>query len=1214
MSQDPGQFRPPNDPSQPTGKPVDPRTPGQSPAGFKQPAFLKPGEQHAWNPSGQQVPQHDFNRGPSGPSTLLIAGLIFGVLGLMAVGLIAAVFIFTRSLPPGAQPADPQADQIAGNNGFEEPEPDKFQKASNTFSGSPLEYHADLESITGFFFELSTVADQSGSEDFKSLFDAAKYVREMRDSGFISGLARLTSNSELMEVTTSRVLGPVSFDEFTIYKIEQVAGYPSERLIYVVTSDDDFYCMPQRFWLTPENGSWLIYDWEPLDYGVRDSYETAVLIGSTDRESGAYSDYVDISNNFDQAMLEAAESFDFARNESRLRRIERLPYPPYLRNELLLDIAHRWEELGDLEGERQCLLSAQNADRTPGILLELAANEMDYGNYEQALAYFQRYENAVGPMLKSREQTASCYQLLHDTANEVKTRLDIMERFPDTPAGDHVSRVVVNGTDAEVRQAFEFADNCFDPESLYYELISNFENSFGIDTYIKKVSDHLDRTASELDATRTARLALFETQGRLDEALALLTAPLKIDRYDDAAAYELFYFAADNDLMDRVSGIVDSQVAFAQLDQLYNDDFIDGKILNDFAMKFLAEEPDDPTANYYAGLSFSGREMFAEAIPYLEAAARDYEEDGIDDSGVSEYAVRVLARSRYMTMEINDVVEIYQDDEDRLDYLSYYMIGRNDFEGMQAILDISEVDFENRLLLDAVLAYGDGELDVAQEYLEELIADDTFDPEEYSYATFEFRSLLMKIAESNGNMSDALRTMPTDFMAYGIQSELASRGDEQGLINLANVIASLKSKSLSVNEYAFEVQRLFDNEAYEEVISYAEANRLDQMPIAGSYDLDSTPFPMIVRAVVRAGRLDSKRKLVNRLASRADSELGDNSLLLLLAVLREDESNFKRLIASSYESSPFLGDPDVDANLLSEARHEQYSLYPSSIPVFRTGDEYRLQILLSGDPGYDSATIKSLLESGGFQGIEVSQLEDQATNTSAWLAESDNFSVALAVRPRHPFDPDSLSRAVNDDQVATNEHTHQLHIHVVYDPFQGETAEETAFNIAAALENEKYMAIYDNVDSMAWPRVKAVMEQRVSRFGPESLTTWMHLDNYSEAEIETEQFEYQRAREFVKELMTALESYNADPGSSDLTIGVVGWRGEAREVIPVKVESVHTNMYGLPVFGGEVTRDSRLFPAVLEDLPVEASIWTIRSFDLESGGETQSASYIGNDS
>ncbi len=488
------------------------------------------------NPYDENPPQQ---RGTSAnpPGQFLIFAVLVGAI-------VFAVSQLPESAADGTRPAPGLSSQ---DN--DEPETEKFEKAAAAFSGSPLTEHPDLDSISVFLSELAVVADQTGSDEIKQLIDIDeikqlidideikqlididKYTREMRNSSFINGAVAFTSDREFAEICENRILGPVPFDEFSIYKIEET-GYANEYVIYAITDGVDFACNPQRFWLTKHNGTWKLYDWEPLDYGIRDSYETAVPVGNAygDAAYDAYVDYTNICEAFDEDMrFDAEQPLDYGRNKRRLTRMTRLPLPDYLKGELILEIAYRWEDLGDFDGEQNCLQMAGNPDRTPGILFELSDNEYSAGNYGKSLAWIERYENAVGSLEKSRQVVINCYTLMHETENEIASRIEMLQRFPDgANTTIHLSRIIVDGDESQIEAALNFADNHEDSVARYKQLVNNLENTCGITTHIQRLAD----SPTEFDGriayeTRVA----FET-GEIEDAARRIRNLTNTDEFD----------------------------------------------------------------------------------------------------------------------------------------------------------------------------------------------------------------------------------------------------------------------------------------------------------------------------------------------------------------------------------------------------------------------------------------------------------------------------------------------------------------------------------------------------------------------------------------------------------------------------------------------------------------------------------------------------------
>jgi len=279
----------------------------------------------------------------------------------------------------------------------------KYRAIAAAYNSTSVDVDAaELQRIEALIDALVLAMDEDDETTFARYVDRRRYAVAVKNSGCLTGAT--TSDYPDEVVAWAQVVLPTRVTRYRIAQVVPITG-GNEAIVYGYFWDDDDGSMLRiRWWIIRNGDGWLAYDWELIDYGMRDSTETALLCaGSSEYEVAEYNRAAwDISRADD---LIAAG--DFGGAADAIRRAESRSAPPELVAVSTLLAAYAWTRC-DRYAEALRLYRGMPPQEAPGWLIGQALAYDATSNRAKTLFYAREYEMLVGYGPTVGELKAEC--------------------------------------------------------------------------------------------------------------------------------------------------------------------------------------------------------------------------------------------------------------------------------------------------------------------------------------------------------------------------------------------------------------------------------------------------------------------------------------------------------------------------------------------------------------------------------------------------------------------------------------------------------------------------------------------------------------------------------------------------------------------------------------------------------------------------------------
>jgi hypothetical protein len=223
-----------------------------------------------WDPQQPYpgYPRPDHGAVPGGRRTRL--GLVLAVLGFLAVCVLLGGGVLVWRRVTGVDEVDRSLVEGSAPLGkFDSPQA-KYAAAAAAFNSDAVGVSArGLRSIEKLFDAIVAATRDADNAAFAQQVDAKLLLAEMRQSGVMPPLGIVQERQALRWVEQGLYV-PVLW---TRHKVAHVEPHASGKaaLVYAYFWDlgDGEYRM--CWWVVHRDDGWKVYDWEPLDYGMRAS-------------------------------------------------------------------------------------------------------------------------------------------------------------------------------------------------------------------------------------------------------------------------------------------------------------------------------------------------------------------------------------------------------------------------------------------------------------------------------------------------------------------------------------------------------------------------------------------------------------------------------------------------------------------------------------------------------------------------------------------------------------------------------------------------------------------------------------------------------------------------------------------------------------------------------------------------------------------------------
>lgn len=253
------------------------------------------------------------------------------------------------------------------------------QMALSEAFANPLDV-ADVPAGLTRLFQSLTEGAQSGDEDvLVAAIDWPVLLQTVRESKFFDDSRTADDLSDWVD--------PIYPWRWKLYSVLHVRASSAERArVLAVLDDGDGRFHEVRWWCTVRNDQWLIYDWEIIDFGLRETTEIAL--------SWTLSEYPSLAHYDNYLSMTRSDPSVFA---------QELPVPRALHDPLYVQLAYEYLELGQFDVALAMSSRVRHPEVAFGGLIAKAHAELFLGRADDAEESTDVLESHVGKSLKVQE-------------------------------------------------------------------------------------------------------------------------------------------------------------------------------------------------------------------------------------------------------------------------------------------------------------------------------------------------------------------------------------------------------------------------------------------------------------------------------------------------------------------------------------------------------------------------------------------------------------------------------------------------------------------------------------------------------------------------------------------------------------------------------------------------------------------------------------------
>ena len=1145
-------------------------------------------------PAYAPTPPDGVGQPPTKPKSCLIPVLI--VLGLLLLILIGGGVAIYRSLAPPDVIVENEEEATARRIS----EQSKVEQAfSNEFVPADQNELAQIEKLIAL---VSSLADDEVNPDLHECIDFVRYAREARRNPEAKRLA-FFGNSVFAATVRQRTVGPIPFSQYRIFEIETISE--DERKVTLQTWGTYENVSPYVWWVArADNNNWKLYDWEPVEFGVRDTKESAVLLGEDNLQRiRAYETYVD-------AVVDYVEETDDLSDSAKqnLLDCQSLPYHKALKDSTLYNIATHFYFNDDDVSAKTFLSAVKHKDATPGVYRLLGELALDQKEFADSVKHFQAYLDLIGPNRQVLTSLADAYEGLEDNQNELKTRRLALPLLEESYS-PNLGKAFILESKEKLSSLFSIIENRDEPNEFFEGLMNQTSsNPFVIEKFESFV-DYLEARTTKSDASSDfdkalaieAKAQLAFTRAEFEEGLAWLESPLILD--GKSGGFDYWDKAIEIGVVTKkFEASKDKEAAFEMLSYIF-DEYeyeIESNVFPEITKIALQSDPENAIYNHLAGSTAYDEGEFETAIKYLAKAKQGFKDDPENDN--ADYNAGLLANCHYLLGDIESAVKGM--DVEELKALMYVAVEKNDLTKLKAQIESLESS-EEKEYLAARLLMENGKYEEASVTFVRLLKTVSNDPEYYG-PRYRNISSLIECCRLNGAINDAfLRTYRKDVfdriartlindkdwetadqLAIAGRRQLAKRTsravDLQSVLNLEHEILWHRGK----------FKELADSLVFDRDLTKIEKLKDDEFP-----DLE-----FIFRAALRTKNLI----LADQIASLSRNLNSPNfDILRLMALHQKDYKRLAKLkIEDDYEADEIFGDPDCPT-LTKKRIRELIGDGPARIEMGYSGyyQDQHLAVLLSESVELDAARIKKIASQSFSAPVTIEELTDQPTGKTAWLVRSGRTVLAVSQSGDFPKPQNVESEKLESvfdkgKQVVTFEFFSL--------DWQARDPYLACLKLAQVVDFKNAIAIGLDHQWMTWSEGKSNLE-KLSTAGilyselEEGLAS--HYFNFQEHE----QIGAQALAKFQLSLAGAYRQFvNSDSIDKRLVASVRMLSGQVAETIDIDVEKVHLETWGMNELEGKLSETSRMNPKLEKGDAVTHGTDSVFRWTLTIDGEESS--------
>ena len=876
----------------------------------------------------------------------------------------------------------------------------KYDSIQSAFSGDAVsndQADQELQEFNKFFKTVAEVSDYTLNSKLKKIVDYDRYAEVVRKEPALGPVAYF-GNSFVSALLRQRIIGPTPFSEIQIYRIDHLTS--DERLIYAQITGEYGDDMPYLFWVKKHQSGWKLYDWEHVRYGIRDSEETAVVLGDNNpRTSQDYDTYVTLYEEYSQdSGIE-----DFQKEQLRIRKIlkrsELLSFHERLEAPYLFDIAHRYWFNDDNDLALELLDRVKDVKRVPGKLYLLGLILFEQGKYEDSLAALSRYHQQVGYDWESLNYVADNYQQLGQVENELNTRWMTVRDINDT-GYESLNRMIALQGDAAVEEIFTDPFLAKLLKDRMADLANNLSGYPIFESELAAIVEHFKAGDPESKQFYKASSALNFMLGNFDEGLK----QLELGMVDDDR-YELLSRAAEmGKLVEVVKKSPDRMKDYDNVSFMYYDDgSVTEAQFEEIVNLILAEHPQSAAQNLAAGHISFDKGDYKNAIVFLTRAL-----EPTDGKPLEEYEIErvesLLLSSHFKLSQLDDALKHADGNDDLMvEFADLILADQAESEEHEPMLAkiLDNLRGWQKLRLKGRMALAAENFAEAADSFADALNEILDDEANYWTGRGEMMSL-MKACQGQGEVLNAFQLCHHPNMFGILASEFSQDGDWQratqliddaeGMImNAPDQWGQKQRQRLSAEILKLKIDVSWHQNEYDKVLQYFEEyqDSVDREEIP----IESNAIEWAVRSAIRS----KQPELAERLVEGKGDDHRWRAAVALVALLKRDFEKYQEVNDYLYgdQSNFHLTATEIglSAAEMRQAGDDIQSLIQYSHP--------NLESIKIGSVSRAPVTTESLkgwireLDLELFQLPELTSANEERDSTSTWLMRGSDLRIVI---------------------------------------------------------------------------------------------------------------------------------------------------------------------------------------------------------------------------
>jgi tetratricopeptide (TPR) repeat protein len=828
-----------------------------------------------------------------------ILGGIFVVLVLSVIVAVVGLMVYQLVID-GEQTARAEQtfrgqDDLFGSSQFQGPnELGKFTSHQRDFSNAKVIFDAgpSQDHIAPRFFAfadaLQEACDDTANDKIRALIDYRQYALQATDYTAAQGNRLLFRDSTINEFR-QMLFGPIPFSDYQIIKVQRLGAY--DYAIYTTSRSVYGHIDPVVWWVTDKDRNLKLYDWMQLEFGLRNSHETATIYLAAKQGGGlnSYERYYDLSREYIDVSNELGPERD-QNIENVLSKLEKVNLPKLMNPSTKYITALRWYHEANYERTLN-LLKRIDPNQVPGRKRLEGDCYLMQGKYRKAIASYQLFQNKIGQNPESLEGIIACYQHLNIPKGELDSRLKQLQ-FEDETYGYAISRMMVLAGEQNVDKVFEAIQNSPSSNTTFARALQQCSNSPFAEKYRTRLIDFLEgNTELELPL----RFAKVQSQIQQGDVKGVPDRLAELSK-DDVETRDMIWssVAEQGKLVDVFQQSSKSQADFDVIQGIYwsYDYEVDSTEFQKICQIMVEKNPENLESHLDLARASITEEDYPLALGTLNRGRKLIDKDTPEQSLNRLY--QLLVEAMYESGQREEAMELAKETKAAASLIRLKITAK-DYKDLETLAEYTDnpEDFEH---LPLYQEWESGSKDTAIKALAKIAKQNE---ENFDYPTSN-QYLLIEWCEKQGTPLKAYELTSASTIFQSIFDSALAQKDFESCKKLLKMSTGKLTGEAEMNT---NVELAWQQKNYSKVISSTELDQFSEWA-------NHPTLEYVVKSAIRTNQLDVAEKYAKLDQTRFD--LGDLKATVLLK-----QKKYKQVATFinenlSYRTHFFLTSPEFD--------------------------------------------------------------------------------------------------------------------------------------------------------------------------------------------------------------------------------------------------------------------------------------------------------------